>query len=152
MPTQTGFPTTGPDGRIKNRTGGQNVVLALMTSWQLSKPVQVAPRLDFESPTNAAGVAYPTMKYGTIGDYKVSIAGMFNINATETTQGSQTGLADGANVSLDLLVSKGGSTGYPSCTGIVNNFVVGQKMENGLCQFTCEVDCYGVPPTFGAVS
>jgi hypothetical protein len=153
MPTvQTVTPTTGTDGRIKNRTGGADYVLATMTAWDLNIPVQVAPLITFESTASAEGVVFPTNKYPTLGDWSASMAGVFSMATSNEPQSTIGGMKNGARVILDFVVSKGSGLGYPSATGIIKNFKVGQKMENNLCTFTAELDGYGVPPTFGAVS
>jgi hypothetical protein len=153
MPTvQTVTATTGTDGRVKNRTGGADYILATLTAWDLNKPVQTAPLITFESSANANGVVFPTNKYATIGDWSVSFAGVFSIASSNDPQSTIGGMSDGARVIMDLVVSKGSGVGYPSCTGIIKDFKVGQKMENNLCTFTATLDGYGVPPAFGAIS
>jgi hypothetical protein len=153
MPTtQTLTPTTGTDGRVKNRTAGADVIIAGLTSWDLDQSTQVAPVLDFEASASAEGVVFPRDKLVTIGDWKANIAGIYNLNSTATTEGAQTLLKNGKRVILDLVVSKATSVGYAGCTGVISNFKDGQKMGNELCTFTCSVEFYGVPPAFGAVS
>lgn len=153
MPTtQTETPVTGVDGRIKNRTGGQDVVLSLINEWKIKKTVGVAKSHHFESPANAHGAVFPTKKYAATGDWTVSIKGFFNRNTTSVTQGSQTGFGDGADVIVDLVVSKGGAVGYPSCAGIIKDFETGPTFGDELQSFTCTLDGYGTPPTFGAIT
>jgi hypothetical protein len=153
MPTsQTLTPTTGTDGRVKNRTAGADIILAGITAWDLDTTAQVAPVIHFESAASAQGIVFPSDKLGTIGDWKVNIAGIYNIHTTSNTEGSQTQLVNGKRVIIDLLISKASGLGYPSCTGVVSNFKDGQKLGNELCTFTCTIEGYGIAPVYGTVS
>jgi len=153
MPTsQTETPVLNVEARVKNRTSGQDVILALVTEWKMKKPVTRAVSLHFESPANSHGAVFPTKKYAATGDWSVSIAGFFNRNTVSVTQGTQTGFGDGADVILDFIAAKFASVGYPSCTGIMCDFETGATMGADLQKFSCTLDGYGVPPAFGTVT
>ena len=150
--TQAQIYTVGTDGQVRNRTASADVILASITGWELNKPVVVVKALSFGSPANANGVVFPYNAYATTGDWSFSVTGLFNLDNTAGIQTGNTGMSDGARVIMDFVVSKSISYGYPLCYGIIKDFKSGQKVDGGMCLFSCTLDGYGVPPAYGAVS
>lgn len=144
--------TTGKDGRIKVRTGGADIQVGGILSWDQDKPVEVVDQLHFESPANANGVVYPENAFPTTGKWSFSFTGYVNLNTVAQTQTGNTGFGDGARVVMDFLQSKGSSLGYPSCKGIIKNYKDGAKMGNEIQTFSATLHGYGLPPVWGTVT
>lgn len=147
--TQTFTPTSGTDGRVKTHAG--DVILAGVTKWSFPETAAMIPIPHFESSANADGVVYPNKLRG-LGDGKITLEGIYNLDSTSRTEGAQTLLRNGLYVALDLYLSKTLAIGYDNVVGWVSNFERGQQIDNQACKFTCTIEIDGVPPAVGAVT
>jgi len=147
--SQTFVPTSGTDGRVLNQTG--DVILAGISEWKRSSKVTPIPLAQFESGASANGTVQPNQLRG-LGDSTVTLTGIYNLDPTAQTETGNTGLEQGAYVTLNLVISKTIATGYQGVPGWITAFEVGQKIDNQACVFTATLTVDGVFPDYGAVS
>ena len=148
--TQTLSPTNGTDGRIR-LTGNKNKVAGI-TKWDRDSKAEITKYLHFESPADSTtGLIQPLKGLGT-GDNTVSIEGIYNTNATYATEGTTTGITNGANVTCDLYISKASTLGYPAVTGFISNFKTGSQIGPDAVKFTATLEVSGLWPAFGTIT
>lgn len=146
---QTLAPTTGNDGRVINHEN--DTYLAGITEWKFTRSAGTIPIPHFEMSSDANGLPYPNKLRG-VGDAKLTISGITNINPTDQTETGTTNLANGVYVTLDLVVSKTVAKGYQGVVGWVANFETGAKVGNEAQMFSCSIEVDGVPPEYGSIT
>lgn len=142
-------PTSGTDGRVKTAVG--DVIIAGIESWEWDESTAPIPIPHFESSASADGIVYPDKLKG-LGDCKINIAGIYNLNSTHRTEDGTTLLRNGLTVALDLYYSRTLAVGRDGVIGFVSNFKMTQQINNQAFKFTCTVEVAGPPPAVGAVT
>lgn len=140
--------TQGTDGRVKS---GANTVAGI-TMWRRTGTVTPIPIPHFESSASSGtSTVTPAILKG-LGENKVMVEGLYDIDATTKTETGTPGLAFGASVTLDLFISKASTVGYDGVAGLVTEFSVGQQIDNQACKFSMTVTVNGVFPEYGAIT
>ena len=129
-------PSTGLEGRV--RAGAGNTVVAGIDQWEIVKDLGEIEIPHFESPADGDGLVWPSFEKG-IAHATVNIKGIYNVDATDKTEGGANGLRLGATLSLDLLFVKGTPFGYLDVAGFVTKFQAGSTFANQPNPFTMTV-------------
>jgi hypothetical protein len=128
-------PANGTEGRV--RIGGSSTVLAGINEWNIDFSVAEIPVMHFEASADSDGNVWPTYEKGLAGA-TVTLKGLYNVDATDKTEGGTPGLRKGLAVSLDLLFTRT-PFGYLDVSGFVTKFTTGSVFENRMAEFNATV-------------
>lgn len=134
-------PASGTEGRV--RVGVGNTVVAGISEWRLTQTVNEIPVPHFEASADSDGIVWPTYEKGT-ANATATIRGIYNVDATDKTEGGTPGLKRGATVVLDLLFTRT-PFGYLDVTGFITQFEAGHAFDNRLGEFTATVRLTSYP-------
>lgn len=132
-------PTMGTEGRV--RIGASSTVIAGIQSWKINKNVAEIPANHFELSADSDSIVW-TEWYKGLAGATIDLEGMYNVDATEKTEGGTPGLYVGATVSIDLLFSRT-PFGYLDVAGFVTSLSAGTQVENKMATFQASIRCSG---------
>ncbi len=127
---------------------GTTVAKAGMTSWKINdaRAGGVPSVMDFESPVDSEGVAYPTpIRGGTAEMPKLEIEGIIDI---DPTTGTTVVLPNNAAVVVDALLNKHTSKGYVGMPCVMESFRPGIKIDDKTATFSATLAISGPPASY----
>lgn len=135
-------PANGTEGRVRVAVG--NTVVASLNEWSLDKSVAAIPVNTFENTANSDGIVFTNFEPG-LGNGTATIAGYYNVDPTDKTEGGTPNLRIGVAVILDLLFTRT-PFGYTDLAGFITNIKTGTKVENSMASFSATVQLTGLIP------
>lgn len=130
-------PFCGKDGRVRVKVSGIDQPVAGISEWSRNERSALAREVDFESPTNNAGLPISRVCPGPV-EITYEVQGyFFSDPATGVTY--TTGIfGAGVTLTADFLFRKTGNVGIKQIVGVVENVRLGQRVE-GMSTFSATI-------------
>ena len=127
----------GRGGRFKLGAAGAAAAVAGISEWSRTEEVQTTPTLDFESPTNSAGLPIAGQCAGPV-TINYEVQGYFVATPQVGVNFSSDMFAAGSVVTADYLFSKTGPIGIKQVGCMVKSVKMGQKLD-GVATFSASL-------------
>ena len=127
-------PFCGKDGRIRVKLAAIDQPVAGISEWSRNERSALAREVDFESPTNNAGLPIARVCPGPV-EITYEIQGYFFSEPAVNQAYTTTIFGAGVTVTADFLFQKSGSIGIKQVLVTVENVRIGQRVE-GMSTFS----------------
>jgi hypothetical protein len=132
-------PCVGTEGRV--RLGAGSTAVAGVMEWRINKQLTPIPINHFELSADGDGIVFSVFEKG-LASATATIRGHYNVDATDKTEGTTTGIKLGATLALDLLFTRT-PFGYTDLAGFVSQFEAGTNIDNQTGTFNATVQLTG---------
>ena len=130
-------PMCGKDGRIRVSILGVFQNVAGLTEWTRRARATITRAIDFEAPTNAAGLPIGRPCAGPV-EITYEVQGYFFTDPATGIDFTSDIFDAGNTVIADYLFQKTGPTGIKAVTGLVESVTMGQRVE-GMATFSATI-------------
>lgn len=132
-------PAAGTEGRVA--LGAGSTAVAGIQEWRINKALSPIPVNHFELTADGDGIVWSAFLKG-LASATATLRGHYNTDATDKTEGGTPAIKVGADVTLDLLFTRG-PFGYTNLAGFVTQFEAGIGIENQTGTFSATIQLTG---------